>query len=218
MTGPITATSLTADRTDSCSSIESTASVAPSANKLILVTVGDTITSGTAPTVTLTGNGLTWVEVTTTVHSDDTRLRATLFRSMGAAPSSAPLVMTFSQNPLACSWSVVEFGNVDSSGTDGSGAIAQSAVGLTAGSQASLAVTLGPFASTNNAVFGVLLSESSGPIDAGLGFAEIHEVQFGAVLTNSIQTQWRASPASSVDWSWSSTGLAGGVALEIARD
>jgi hypothetical protein len=213
----ITVTKLAADHNNGCGGTQTTAAVAPSPNELVVVGVSDTTAAGAGPTVTLTGAGLTWVEIASIVHPNDTRLRYTLFRSMGAAPASGPLTMTFAQNPLSCAWSVLQFGNVDTSGADGAGAIVQSMTATTAGNATSVAVALAPFASVADATFGTMVANTNGPITAGAGFQELDEIGFGSVLAISLQTQWQPASDTSIDWSWSGASLGAGIALELAH-
>ena len=66
----------------------STDSITPSANKLILAAVSlqDSADSG-APT--LSGNGLTWIQIDSLVYSTTGGgHRLTLFRAMGSSPST----------------------------------------------------------------------------------------------------------------------------------
>ncbi len=104
-----------------------TASVAPSAYSLILLTV----MSRTGITVnpnqpTVTGNGLTWVAIGSTVFdsTSSSRRRVTLFRALGAGPTSGAITIDFGgQAQTDVTWVVDEASGVDTSGTNGSGAI-----------------------------------------------------------------------------------------------
>src|SRR5687767_13823040 len=119
----VTATALTGAMNNVDQSSYATASITPTANRLILCFVQSRASSAAVPT--LTGCGLTWVQVSTGANST-TALRLTLFRAMGAAPSTGALTIDFGGQVQAnCSWSVVEFDGVDTSGTNGSGAIVQ---------------------------------------------------------------------------------------------
>jgi hypothetical protein len=100
------------------------ASVTPTANALNLCLVWSAQTSGTIAAPTVTGNGLTWDLVATTPQPGTTR--AFLFRSMGASPSAGTIVATYGANQddilLLCTSAT----GVDTSGSNGSGAVGQS--------------------------------------------------------------------------------------------
>lgn len=102
-----------------------TASITPTANRLVLAWVNVVGTATAASTPTLSGNGLTWVLIATTgtnvVHE------GALFRAMGASPTAGSVTITSTiTSPTRCNWSIAEFDGVDTSGTNGSGAIVQS--------------------------------------------------------------------------------------------
>src|SRR5687768_12328361 len=81
-----------------------TASLTPTANRLILLTVVSSFgTSGTNQpnNPTVTGCGLTWVNIGFNWHSG--RNKISLFRAMGSAPSSGALTIDFGgQTQSAC--------------------------------------------------------------------------------------------------------------------
>lgn len=127
----ITATNLTSGGSATDTQSYNTASVTPGANKLILVAV--TIRNYTAAnlgTISLSGNGLTYVEIVSTTFSSiaSSQNRISLFRAMGASPSTGAITITISgTGNSACGWAVDELDGIDTSGTNGSGAIVQSA-------------------------------------------------------------------------------------------
>ena len=153
-TAAVTATELTtgADGANGASYV--TASISPTANTLILAWVTNSRNSSPA-TPTLSGNGLTWVQVTTVAWGTiaTPTWRTTLFRAMGASPTSGAVTITVPGNATGCLWSIQQFGNVDTSGTDGSGAVVQAASNAT-DSNTSLSVTLAPLANATNATAG----------------------------------------------------------------
>ena len=82
------------------------------------------IATNTQETPSLTGNGLTWALVTSA--NVDANRRLCLFRALGASPSAGAITITYTSSQLSCCWSVVQFENVNTTGTSGSGAIVQS--------------------------------------------------------------------------------------------
>ena len=182
-----------------------TASITPSPNKLVLLAVG---TFGSAMTVTsVTGNGLTWVKVGEVTNSGT----ITLFRAMGPAPTAGAVTITATANRAA--WSVVEYGGVDTSGTNGSGAIVQSATGSN-GYASSLTVTLAKFASATNAAYGATMfdNDSSVGVYPGSGFSTIHQP---SSFSGAIQTEDKFSEDTTVDWTYGINVYNAGIAAEI---
>lgn len=190
-----------------------TASVTPTANNLILLTVvnrsGDSV--NTKPTAT--GNGLTWVEIAS-VNFDivgTSRRTVTVFRAMGASPSAGAITIDFAGvTQTDCLWSVDQFSGTDTSGTNGSGAIVQSATVIE--SDGSTLVTLAAFGSADNATFGAFGDSSALVMTVGSGFTQLGRKN----STNSagIITEWRADNDTSVDATGSAVD-AGGIGIEI---
>ena len=139
--------------TSSTSNLSSfaSASFTPTANALVLVTVANTKASA-ADTPTLTGNGLTYVQVASTTWDASTAKRITLFRAMGSSPSAGAVTADFAgAGQTGCHICAVQFTGVDTSGTNGSGAIVQS--GTNSGGTASVTVTLSALTGSANAVY-----------------------------------------------------------------
>lgn len=198
----VTATQLTANGSDTNATSYTTASISPTGNTLILVSVYSRKT-GDATGATLTGNGLTWESVVSQEDSGNS-LRHEIFRSMGASPSTGAITIDFgAQTQELCAWNVTQFNGVDTSGTNGSGA-----VGVSAGNvdesmgNTGITVTLAAFGSVNNATYGS--TRAGNTIVEGTGFTELAEVS-SATDVPFFQAQWKNTPDTSVDWSWAST-------------
>lgn len=207
----------------------------PSANKLVLAWV--TISYGGAggspyPDPAMVGyaapgdaNGLTWVKIASIPlkigpYGADWG-RFVLFRAMGAAPTAGyPYVQDQygGGGGAAASWTIVEFGGVDKSGTNGSGAIVQSAT-YTAPffPEQSNVITLSAFASaTNAAAGGAAVSGNPGfDIIPGSGFTQLGEDQTSPCGAFS---EWKSSEDTTVDYSSASFQLTGGIAVEIKEE
>lgn len=195
-----------------------TNSFTPKANKLYLISMAvrnnDNSTDPLDPTIT--GCGLTWVNVNGTIYDNTgtSRRRITVFRALGSSPSTGTLTIDFgavTHNNL--DYSIDEFYGVDISGTNGSGAIVQSAVNQdTAGTASTLTATLGAFGSTNNATFGVFAGNNlTVTTTAGTGFAKVGDIGGNSRLT----TEFRQDNDTSVDITFSTTCQIGGVAIEL---
>lgn len=169
----ITATDLATGGSAFGNSSYTTASITPSANRLVLAWGTNYRTFSTPSTPTPSGNGLTWVEVAT-VTWDSTfspTKRTTLFRAMGASPSSGPVTIGFGfTNQSGCVWSIQEFDSVDTSGFNGSGAVVQSATGSSnfAGT-GGLSITLAALASSGNATAGGFSNVIDSPTSLSAG-------------------------------------------------
>jgi hypothetical protein len=207
----VTATLLTSGSTTSALSDYSTASITPGANKLILAfctTTGPSITA-----VTATGNGLTWGEVA--AAAIDVR-RLTVFRAMGASPSAG--VFTFDPDNSATSahWAIVEFDGVDTSGTNGSGAVVQSKGYTNASGATSATITLDSAVGSGNAVAAGFCIPAQEAVTAGTGYTELSETMIGGP-NGTTQTEFDDTGTTTAAASWTSS-LANvvGVAVEIA--
>jgi hypothetical protein len=187
----------------------------PEADRLLLVAVAARA-SASINTPTLSGNGLTWVLVDGGEY-DGVEFRGVwVFRSMGPSPTSGAITIDFGgQTQLHALWVVSTFNNMDTSGSNGAGAIVQVVNNFPATSETSLTVTLAAFGSNENATYGALSHEGNGldDINAGGGFSEIAEEQ--ASSSTILQSQWRDDPDTGVDWSWTNSSLPGGIAVEI---
>lgn len=148
----IARTSLTTGSDTTNTTAYTTASISPTAGALILVAVGATVGSGTTPAISVTGLGLTWVQVDQTVAG----FRSVhLFRAMGT-PTAGAITITGASQLSSCLWQVTEFTGVDTSGTNGSGAIVQS-VQSSPASSASCSVPFGSAVTSGNATFGSVM-------------------------------------------------------------
>ena len=126
-------------------------SFTPTSNALVLVGIGNSQGSATAATPTVAGNGLTYVQVNT-VTFDSGLKRETIFRAMGASPTAGAITVDFGgTSQTGCHIVVVQFTGTNTSGTNGSGAVVQSATASGAGT--SISVTLSALTGSNDAVW-----------------------------------------------------------------
>lgn len=213
----ISRTTLTQNRSTSAAQAYATASFTPAANALITAAIRTYSSSDGSGTVTLTGNGLTWVEID---HVDFENLppnlaRVTLFRAMGASPTNGALTINISGSTNArCMWDVQQFGGVPTSGTNGSGAIAQSATNT--GGTNGITVTLAALGdAANNAVY-LAYGEGNAPmtITAGAGYTKLADLQ-DTGAAEAMATEW-GLPGTTTPGITSSTNAANGaIAIEI---
>lgn len=204
------------DATDASS--YATASVTLDANRLALLFVNLTRGSSTNPnTPTVTGGGVTWVQVATLVYGavGATRTSLTLFRAMGTPSAGALTIDCGGATHLGASWSLMEFGNVDQTGTNGSGAVVQSATNSAAAT--TLTATLAAFGSASNATYGALANgtASSTARTAGTGFTKFHDYAGSTNADFPHATEFSAANDTTVDFSWTTSSASGVVGAEI---
>lgn len=195
-----------------------TASVTPTANALILLSVSARNGNSIDPTTpTVSGNGLTWVLVNS-ITSDNTstsRRMNFLFRAMGSAPTSGAITITFGETETDASWSVDQFTNVVQTGTNGSGAVIQNvAANDLTGAATSLTVTLAAFAASTNATFGFFGTDGAAGATAGTGLTALGHGNSGTNVTT--DTEFKSSSTTSVAMSFGVVAGIGGIAVEIA--
>lgn len=195
-----------------------TASITPSANKLILCAwmLAD---DGATPTVgcTLSGNGLTW-DLITSANTATTEFRGSvyLFRAMGASPSTGAIAATVDGTCQSAGWSVFELDGVDTSGTNGSGAIVQSAKGesVSNGTTATATLASGAGDAANRCVAAIGLSADLA-VTERTNWSEIHDVSI-AVPNKRLETQWRSDAfEQTASGTWGSNARWAIVAAEI---
>lgn len=213
----ITQALLTAGSDITNQKIYTTASIAPAANALVTVAViGHTSTAASA-SPTITGGGMTaWVEVATiTFNTIGTPLkRMSIFRAMSAAPGSGPVTISFPTTESNAAWIVSQWTGVDQTGTNGSGAIVQTATNG-ADAVSSIGATLAALGSANNVAYGVVGTNGSAlGVNPGSGFTEISE-QKPAEGTSTILEALFAANQTAPSASWSGTFAAAILAVEI---
>ncbi len=205
----ITENTLTSANEGSAATVFTTASIAPAANQLVLLIVMAQRIGGDPSIPTVAGNGLTWVQIGTQLIASTNDGRITLFRAMGAAPSSGTVVITYSEEQNNATWIISEFDNVSTTGLNGSGAIVQ-AVDEVSSVTTTPSITLAAFENSANATFGATSNLSQGAYTPGTGFAEIADLDSALAC----QTQWRDDNDTSVTWTGNSLAH-GMIAVEI---
>lgn len=203
------------------SSSTSTPAWTPNANKLSLLTVFNTL-AGTpnTPTVSASTTGLNWVQCATGLK---TSARCTVFRAMKPSGlSNGTVTVDFAGQTNAIAYfRVDEFDGVDTSGTDGSGAVRQpTGAGSASDTSTSMTITLGAFGSANNGTFFAChwrLGAAGSSATPTSGFTELNDAATSNVsIFDLIHTCWRADNStdctSTLD---TQNGQGGMVALEL---
>lgn len=211
----IALTQLVSNRSGTDATSYNTASITPTANALLLAFIETSQGGGTAGSPTLSGNGLTWVEILAVTYSGSIK-RLSVFRAMGASPSAGAVTITSNGDTFTHgAWKVVELTGVDTSGTNGSGAIVQAVAG-TPTTTTTPSVTLAAFAdATNNAAVGAFaLSNNSTTFAPGLT-NEIGSEQAIISPNGTLAAEWQIGEALSVGGTWGVSADTAGIALEI---
>jgi hypothetical protein len=164
-----------------------TSSVSPTANALVLVTVWSYPQSGSDPPSSVSGAGLTFTQIDSTRANT---LVMSVWRALGASPSSGAITVAFAGSQYVCLVSVDEFTGVVTTGTNGADAVVQ-----TAGNATGATVNLSAFASANNAAFGAVGYYTDGYSDAGSGFTPLGGIQ-DASPSYGIRTEWKVNDTS----------------------
>lgn len=202
------------DGTDDADS--AVASATYTANRLYLLTlcsradaVQPTISSISAPT----DSGIVWTAVRAAVDFDASGSRRTLFlyRGMPNATVSSGFTITWGGVQTAKAWNVDEITGMDTSGTQGSGAIVQS-VANQGSSVTSLTATLAAFSDANNATYGAFGNAGEGALSAGTGFTRFGNQQVAGEA--GLGTIFRADNDTTVDMSNGTMDI-GGIAVEL---
>lgn len=202
-----------------------TGSVSPTALSLVLVDVfhtSVTVTDAQAP-ASVVGAGLTFSLVDVIA---DTAAGATLsrWRAMSGGPVAGAITITLANATASASVSVHQYAGVNTGGTNGSGAIVQTAKNSNnTGSVATVTATLAAFASANNGASGAnSWFNASGSVPTATpdaGWTELHDTGTGfggGTLANAIETQWRATNDTTALATWSGNGAVFAIASEIA--
>jgi hypothetical protein len=211
----VTHTLLTSGHDPANGKVYTTASIAPAPNTLVTVAVTTHQASAAAPSPTLTGGGMgTWEVVATTTYGGSTPLdRVTVYRAMSASPGSGPITITSSATVSNCQWIVSQWTGVDPSGTNGAGAIGQTAA-VSGEAVNGLTATLAAFGSGSNVGYGVFgLTTNTTDAVPGSGFTTIAQEPSGEGSVGDVFAEWAANH-NVIGATWSGKS-GGGLGVEI---
>jgi hypothetical protein len=194
----------------------------PRPNSLYLMTVASRTGITTDPVQpTVTGCGLTWVAINSIVHdtTSSSRRRVTLFRAMGSSPTAGVLTIDFaSQAQTNFGWIIDVANGIDTSGTNGSGAIIQSATAIDSSEAvATLTATLGAFSNSGNATYGAIGTGAFGnnpPVTTqGAGFTLVFSNTFDG--GNTCHTLFKNTNDTTVEITFDQVNSIGIIAVEL---
>jgi len=207
----ITNSSLTSSYDNVDRTSYTTASVSPTANRLLLLAVYTRIGASAVAPTSVTGNGLTWVKVN---DVGSTTANLSVWRALGATPSAGTIVIDFNGvTQTGCAWELSQFTNMNVTGTNGSASIVQS-VATSFGAATSASVALAAFGNANNATYGAFGKATNEAITNGSGFTTIAN-PFGATPVASMLTEFRSDNDTGVDASWVTSVASLGIGIEI---
>lgn len=215
-------TPLTASAAAASAQSWSTASVTPTSQRLVLLCVSWAASTAAVanPIASVTGCGLTWVLVFGQTYgaatgTSNARHRMEVWRALGTAPTAGAITVTHatSQPGIGRCWSVFELFSTDLSGTNGSGAIRQTASNrATAGT--TLTATLGAFGSASNATVG--FGGGGNVMSVGTGFTAITAQRSTSTPDVSLITEWFLGIDTTVNCTQASDQM-GVIGIEIKR-
>lgn len=195
----------------------STASFLAKFYKLYLVAVGIDDSSGGGHDFSLSGLGVNWQSIKWQPNADGYGRPVELFYGLGKGQTGQLSIndaINFGNNPVQ--WAIAYLDSVKLS-SNGGGAIVQNAGAGVGGSgqpnQSSINVSLGAFNSVDNATFGVCMINGSGSINTGSGFSQVSN---DATSNKRMQTQFKTTNDTGVDWSFGSSQSASAIAIELA--
>ena len=182
-----------------------TASITPTANRMVYLAVYGAGSS--IGTVSLVGNGITWTQEETQLGGTSSRI--SLFRGFHATPSTGAITITWTTTVVRCAWAVFELANNDTTTP-----VVQSVPG-SGTNVTTLSITLAAFGSADNATLGLFGINKNEAITPGTGFTEIAE-QVASTESMALQVEWRIDNDTGVDASWATnTNDPVGIACEL---
>jgi hypothetical protein len=189
---------------------------APASNSLLLLDVVGSNGGGTAPAApsSVTGLGLTWVQVATRDGITDgisETWRVTRFRALGASPTTGALTINHGTAPNQyLSWKVREYTGVVTTGTNGSGAVVQTV--QNGGTGTTVSATLAAFADGGNGADAITVSFGSPAVTPEAGWTGYTAETTG----HNKRAMWRDSPDTSVTSTLATSQVWAMFATEIA--
>ena len=204
-------TQLTSGTSTTNSTTVVTSSVTPTADALVLLAVFGRVNN--TPPSGVTGNGLTWVMIDSSSTSALSLRNISLWRALGSSPSAGAITVTWVGTQTEKAWSVFEITGVDTSGTNGSGAIVQSVKNGDPANSNSPTLTLSAFGSANNMAVGFFHHFANEVTTPGSGFTEIHDLQLSESAAGN-QTEYKLNDTT-VDASWATVSDWLGIAVEV---
>jgi hypothetical protein len=202
-----TSRSTTGTGTDATSYI-TTETISPASDSLVLIWVFSIVASGPANIPAPAG----YTQVLS--YGDNANLRRlTLLRAMGLAPGQVTFDFA-GQTQTGCAWSIVEFTGVDTTGTNGSGAIVQYKAGEVASPATSMSLTLDAPVTLGNTSAGAFYHSQNQTKTVGTGYTLIANRNQTSPNIG-LASEYRTDGQALIDMSWLTGSLAIGIGVEI---
>jgi hypothetical protein len=209
-----TFTSLTASTSGSDNTVYTTASIQPTANRMLFAIINQAHGSQPGVLTGLSGGGVsTWTSVATAVVGS---FRLSIFRAFtDASPTSGAITITSSTFISACSWDIVEVADCVLTGTNGANSVAQSKASSLGANAEAHSVTFDNAwgHADNRALVGFSLNAQR-TITVGTNFSSLASVVQSSPAGSLLAITGRDSDLVA-DISWTTSCLANGIAVEI---
>lgn len=187
---------------------QTTASISPGSNSLVLAFIGENKPSTTPNIPTLTGLSMTWTQSST--ETVDSQFRITCFRGVSNGNSGALTIGVGGQNQKNIYWGIVELDFITKSGTNGGDALVQVGVG-SGNTTTTPSVSLSSFLSPANATIGAIYYNTSNGVTPGTGFTEINN----ATSAHVIEVEFAQTNQTTVPWTLAGNSNYVAVAFEL---
>lgn len=198
------------DEVPGTSATDADTTTVPGSNHLVKIAVLSVMESASTPNQpTVTGKGLgTFVPFETQLFTNGAtyNARLTVLHAMAASPTAAQIVIDFGgQTQDAVLWAIIQSGDVDTSGSNGAGALVQSDAATGNGTSASAVLAAFADAINNATVYAVAAAPGTASItpEGGMtAFAQVDSTSY------SLRLAWRLgedlSPSATIgasrDW------------------
>jgi len=217
------AVSISPSGSDTYATSYATTSCSPHSNRLQLLAILNSRTGAAASTPTVTGCGLTWTQVDTQTFASaaSNQRRLTVFRALGTPTPGALTVDFGGVTQSGCQWRLTEFQNIDTSGSNGSSAVVQSAKAAVSadGQDTSLSVTLSAFAASYNRTYVAVAHSYNEDTTPRASWTELGDpgTTYGSP-SQALETQWSdaAGAAITASGSWTTSSYAAILAIEVS--
>lgn len=198
------------------SSYPTDASWTPTAGRLAIAVVCNAGSSATPTVPSVSGNGLTWSELSTYVcDTVNPAFRITVFVALtGGSPSAGVTTASFGVvSQLGCSMLVDELDGVDVSGT-ALQAIVQNKAGSVDTTGTSESITLDSAITSGNASYGGIQVQHANTVTPGNSHSILGDDNHTGPVSHLV-TIFKSAGSQVVDASWATSIGKGGIALEI---
>src|SRR3990172_2980311 len=205
--------SVIAEATATDSANYTTTATAGANGKLYLIWVWNSHATAAAPVTLTHSGGLTCVQILTTLGSNH---RGTLFRALKTSGVSAGTFTATGDGTTQTGWIVIvdEFDGIDTTGTDGSGAIVQS--DANSGSSTTSTGTLAAFGdAVNNAAYMATgMAGVNEPVTEEAGYTELADLGHGTPNRHA-ETEYKVGEDTAPTCTWTNSTPWREVAVEV---